>query len=129
MIGEDVVARARAAVGARFRPQGRSVEEGLDCIGLAAFACAVPDARRDYAVSAWQTFEFEAGLEAAGFAKVDEAGAGDLLLVRAGPRQLHVLVLTGDGFVHADARLRRVVEVPGAVPWPAVSAWRQVEGQ
>jgi hypothetical protein len=50
--------------------------------------------------------------------------AGDLLLVRAGPHQLHVVILTGEGYLHADARLRRVVEVPGKVPWPVLSVWR-----
>lgn len=38
MSGEAVVARARAAIGARFRPRGRVPEAGLDCVGLAGWA-------------------------------------------------------------------------------------------
>jgi hypothetical protein len=121
----EIVARGRAAVGARFRPQGRSVEEGLDCIGLAALATGCAGVRRDYALRGCDAGVVEEGLRSAGLVRVAEGQAGDVLLVRSGARQLHLLVLTGAGYLHADARLRRVVEVPGAVPWPAVSAWRK----
>jgi hypothetical protein len=58
--------------------------------------------------------------------KIDaaEARSGDILLVQAGPGQHHLLVLVEGGFVHADAGLGRVVERPGAVPWPVLAAWR-----
>jgi hypothetical protein len=56
-----------------------------------------------------------------------EASAGDVLLVRAGAGQDHFLILLENGFVHADARLGRVVETPGAVAWPVRSAWRIME--
>jgi hypothetical protein len=56
-----------------------------------------------------------------------EARAGDVLLVRAGFGQDHFLILVEDGFVHADARLGRVVETPGALAWPVLCAWRIVE--
>lgn len=39
---DAVVARARALVGTRFRPQGRRREHGLDCIGLVAAAAELP---------------------------------------------------------------------------------------
>jgi lipoprotein Spr len=128
MRGEAIVARARALVGVRFRPQGRSAGLGLDCIGLAAMATERPLAGvpRDYRLRSSDAATLEAGLRSAGLVPVapDEAAGGDLLVVQAGPAQLHVIVLTGAGFVHADAGLRRVVEVPGAVPWPALSGWR-----
>ena len=56
-----------------------------------------------------------------------DARAGDVLLVEAGPGQHHFLVLVEEGFVHADAGLGRVVETPGAVPWPVIAAWRVLE--
>ena len=61
-----------------------------------------------------------------GFRRMVPAGAepGDVLLVRSGPMQLHAVILTDLGYIHADASLRRVVEVPGRLPWPALSAWR-----
>ena len=54
-------------------------------------------------------------IAAAGFARATEAVAGDLLLIAAGPGQLHLAVWTGAGIVQAHAGLRRVVETPG---WP-----------
>src|SRR3712207_7037475 len=39
-----------------------------------------------------------------------DAVDGDVLLVQPGPAQLHVVILTPDGYLHADMRLRRVVE-------------------
>ena len=49
---------------------------------------------------------------------------GDILLVNAGSGQHHFVVLVDGGFVHADSGMRRVVERPGAVPWPVLAAWR-----
>jgi hypothetical protein len=115
-------------VGTRFRPQGREPELGLDCVGLAGCAAGIPahELPRDYALRS------EAGEAAMRFAmagrigtvKRKAAGEGDILLVRCGPGQHHLVVLVAGGFVHADAGLRRVVEVPGAVPWPVLAAWR-----
>ena len=39
---DGIVARARALIGTRFRPQGRSAAEGLDCVGLVALAVLSP---------------------------------------------------------------------------------------
>lgn len=128
MSNEDAVARARAMLGVRFRPQGRCAETGLDCIGLAAIAGGVParDVRADYGLRESDAAKIEAGFVGSGFVRIvaGEAGAGDVLVVQAGFSQLHVVVLTPEGFVHADAGMRRVVEVPGAVGWPVMSAWR-----
>ena len=123
----NCVERARALIGARFRPQGRSAEIGLDCIGLAMLAYGLPQARvrADYRLHGGSREEMEKGL-APFFDRIPSAAAapGDLLLVEPGARQLHLIVLTPDGYVHADARLRRVVEASGAAPWPLRSAWR-----
>jgi hypothetical protein len=63
-----------------------------------------------------------------GLVPVTGGRAGDVALVRSGPGQLHLVILTGGGFVHADAMLRRVVERPGAVPWPVIGCWRLLAG-
>ena len=124
----EVVARARALVGARFRLQGRSVETGLDCVGVAMMATGSSerDVRRDYCLRSNDADAANDNFDLSGFIRIDPAaaGPGDILVVRPGPAALHVLVLSEDGYVHADMRLRRVVEVPGKVPWPAISAWR-----
>lgn len=125
MSGVEIIARARACLGARFRPQGRSVAEGLDCAGLAAIAYALPEPARDYAMRGEHGGRIGRSLAAAGLSEIaaDAPAAGSLILLRTGPAQVHLAILTGDGFIHADASLRRVVEVPGAPPWPAIAAW------
>jgi hypothetical protein len=58
---------------------------------------------------------------------IAEAEAGDVLLVLAAVGQHHFLILLEHGFVHADARLGRIVETPGPVVWPILAAWHIVE--
>ncbi|HEX8578532.1 MAG TPA: peptidoglycan endopeptidase [Allosphingosinicella sp.] len=130
--GEEIASRARRLVGIRFRPQGRDPSYGLDCIGTAAAAAGVPadQVRRDYALRGQKRAEIEEGLCDLGFQPVPggEAEAGDILVCSAGPAQVHVVVRTEEGFVHADARLRMVVERPLPLPWPAESVWRRAGG-
>ena len=91
-------------------------------------ATGIPEARvrRDYDVRSQDVQEAHGNFVACGLLRIapEEAEGGDLLLVRPGPAQLHVVLATDLGYIHADASLRRVVEVPGLVPWPIVSAWR-----
>jgi hypothetical protein len=47
------------------------------------------------------------------------------MLLRPGERQLHLAVLTGSGFVHAHAGIRRVVEAPGFPEWPMLRGYRR----
>lgn len=120
-----VVRRARSLIGCRFRPQGREPELGLDCVGLvcAAFELPADSIPRDYRLRSGALPRLQAEL-ARFFRPVFSARAGDLLVLRSAPRQLHLAVMTDRGFVHADARLRRVVETPGTSSWPLVSAHR-----
>ena len=123
MSGAGVLARARAAIGAPFRPQGRTTAEGLDCVGLAALALGRA-APRDYRLRTGDTARVVAGLQAAGLRAVADPRPWDLLLCRSGPGQLHLAIRSEDGIVHADAIARRVVERPGPVPWPVLGCWR-----
>ncbi len=113
--GAAAVAAARACIGARFRPQGRDADHGLDCVGLAARAYGL-DAPGGYAPRGGDAARVAERIAAAGFRPADEAAAGDLLLIEAGPGQSHLGVWTGASLVQAHAGLRRVVETPG---WPA----------
>ena len=119
----EAAARARTAVGARFRLHGRDPASGLDCVGLAALALRV-DAPTGYALRGGDEPAVAAMLDGL-LVRVDAALPGDLLLMRAGPGQLHLAIGTDGGFVHADAGLRRVVERPGAPPWPVLGRWRR----
>lgn len=121
---ERIVARARKLVGVRFRPQGRSREIGLDCIGLVAAALRVEAPPADYALRGGSAAQLDAGLRAAGLRPVAAARAGDVLVLAAGAGQLHLAIFTGEGLIHADAGLRRIVERPGPAPWPVLGSWR-----
>ena len=122
------MARARALVGCRFRPQGRSPELGLDCIGLACAAYGIPaeEIPCDYRLRGDFRDRIEREL-AARFQRVCALRPGDLLLLSVAGDQLHLAVKTDLGFVHADAGLRTVVETPGTPPWPVISAYRMLE--
>lgn len=124
--GARALDRARGALGTRFRLHGRSVADGLDCVGLAglAYECAVPSG---YRLRSGDVGQVARGIAGAGLVRVEAARAGDLLLVRSGPGQLHLAIASDDGVIHADAVLRRVVERPGPVPWPVVARWRRGE--
>jgi cell wall-associated NlpC family hydrolase len=122
----DVVLRARSLIGCRFRPQGRDPEIGLDCIGLVVAAFAIPahSIPRDYALRGG-SFDRLKSVLGRFFRGVTRTASGDVLVFKSGPEQLHLGILTERGFIHADARLRRVVETPGAAPWPVLSAHRR----
>ena len=122
--GDAAVLRARALVGVRFRPQGRDAERGLDCVGLVAMALGRGPASDDYALRGGGLARVEQGLRTAGLVLASDALPGDVLVMRSGPEQLHLGVWTGAGLVHADARLRRVAERPGAPAWPVLGIWR-----
>lgn len=130
MPGERAVAAARAALGVRFRLHGRSAE-GLDCVGLAALALRaegfegrVPSG---YTLRSGDAVRVRVAIEALGLVPAAEPRPGDLLLFRAGPGQLHFAIQAEAGIIHADARLRRVVERP-ELPWPVIGRWRPATG-
>lgn len=130
MTGVLLAEAAEAFVGAPFRLHGRNPATGLDCVGLAAAALSAcgraaiePRAYglRNRTIAPLLQFAAANGL-------VETASPiepGDIVLVRAGPGQHHVLIAaTGDRFVHAHAGLRRVVAQPGPLPWPVERRWR-----
>lgn len=121
----QIVARARACVGVQFRPQGRDPAIGLDCAGLAGAAFGIAGLPADYRLRGGDPAVFATMIASFGFSRVENAGAGDLAIVETGPRHYHLIILTGEGFIHAHAGLRRVVETPGPCPWPILSVWRR----
>ena len=124
-------AKALALVGIPFRPQGRG-RDGLDCVGLCLAAYRLPAGlvRIDYRLRGNHRNEVEAVLLAK-FRKLrqDRARLGDLMLMQPAADQLHLGIMTNRGFVHADARLRRVVETPGEPQWPLVGVYRRREAE
>lgn len=118
-----VATRALSIVGAPFRLHGRVAATGLDCVGVVACATglAVPTG---YALRRCDPAAVIALIERAGLVAAGAARAGDVLLMRVGPAQLHLAVRTAAGFVHADAGLGRVVERPGLPEWEVLGSWR-----
>ena len=112
---------ARALVGVRFRLHGRDATHGLDCVGLVALAAGL-EAPTGYGWRSGDEGRVAAMLDAVFARGADAPGA--ILLLRAGPGQLHLAIRVSDGIVHADAIARRVVERPGPVPWPVLGCWR-----
>jgi lipoprotein Spr len=133
--GSAIAAAGRALCGVCFRPQGRDKAIGLDCVGVVGAALA----EAGYSVRVSSDYAQRGGNAAGMAAMMDRSGlhrialataeAGDVLLLETGAAQFHLALLTADGFVHADAVLRRVVEVPGRPRWPAIGAWRAVAGE
>jgi hypothetical protein len=126
MSGDHVAAAARALVGTRFRLHGRDPATGLDCVGLVAAALAgagwegrVPSG---YPLRGGEAGRIAALLDR-DLARTSGARPGCVALAMPGAGQFHLLVMTAQGFVHADAGLRRVVERPGAPPWPLFGFW------
>jgi cell wall-associated NlpC family hydrolase len=131
MSGEALALAAESFVGASFRLHGRDPITGFDCLGLVLMAMAeigravrLPVRYRLRNVDPERFFRMAA---AAGFAEIiePELEVGDVLLLEAGPAQLHLAIVgTSGGIVHAHAGLRRVVATPFPLPWPVVRQWR-----
>ena len=126
MAAKDAV-RALALAGVPFRPQGRD-RAGMDCVGmcLATYRIPAEQVRCDYRIRGDHRREVMASL-AKWFWRVGklDARAGDLMLLSVASDQLHLAVRTENGFVHADAGLRRVVHTPGDPPWPVIGVYRR----
>ena len=113
---------AVAAVGTRFRLHGRGLD-GLDCVGLVALALRA-GGYAGVVPTGYSLRGGDWGLLDRVLVRVATAEPGDVLLMAAGPGQIHLGIRTAAGFVHADAALRRVVERPGMPPWPLIGVWR-----
>ncbi|WP_426165812.1 peptidoglycan endopeptidase [Sandarakinorhabdus sp. DWP1-3-1] len=122
------MAAARACVGTRFRPQGRTPGLGLDCVGVVLHAAraagVVPVAVPAYALSGETAGMLVAALADAGCRVVPCAAAGDILVLAPAARQRHLAIVTPAGAVHAHAGLGRVVEGPIDAGWTLIGVWR-----
>lgn len=117
-----IAAAAVAAVGTRFRLHGRGLD-GLDCVGLVALALRAGGYAGEVPTG-YSLRSGDPGVLDRVLVRVAEAEPGDVLLMAAGPGQIHLGIRTAGGFVHADAGLRRVVERPSVPPWPILGVWR-----
>ena len=130
MTGNAIAAAAHALVGARYRPGGRDPATGLDCLGVVAASLAAVGWHARLPVrSTLHRGDVRDAIEIAHLAGlVCPAGntlAGDIMMVRCSPIQLHLLIAAGaERFIHAHASLRRVVLGPSDPAWTFVGRWR-----
>ena len=118
------IARARALIGVPFRLHGRDPASGIDCVGLIGIALDRREvAPTGYALRGGSAESWAAMMDAVARRRRVPPKADDVLLFEAGPVQFHLGIWTGESLIHADARLRRVVETPGPPRWPVVGAW------
>jgi cell wall-associated NlpC family hydrolase len=130
MTGADLARAAEALVGVPYRLHGRDPRSGLDCVGVVAAvletcgrlrSAPAGYGLRNRSITPLLALAEDNGLVASEGPLV----AGDIVLVRPGAGQHHLLVATGgDRFVHAHAGLRRVVAQPGPLRWPLARRWR-----
>jgi murein DD-endopeptidase / murein LD-carboxypeptidase len=127
---EQIAAFATSQIGVPFRLHGRSPGLMLDCAGLieaslraAGCQILVP---LDYSLRGDFTDVIQNLAATAGLIQCENGPSktGDIVLAQCGPQQMHLLVATASGHVHAHAGLRRVVVTPGPVPWPILQIWR-----
>jgi hypothetical protein len=133
MSGSELARAAQALAGCGFRLHGRDPATGLDCIGVLAAALttigrAAP-LPTGYRLRAHRASRAEEWARACGLSPAEgPIRPGDILLVRPGPCQFHlVIALDRHRCVHAHAGRKRVVvtEMPGG--WQIVGHWRLQE--
>ena len=129
-----VVEAARQCVGTRFRPQGRVIGLGLDCVGVVLIAARAVGVRLDdvpsYALSGDNSRQLLCALSRSGCVRLarERGAAGDIAVLLPAPGQVHLGVLSPKGLVHAHAGLMRVVEGPVDPAWSWLGSWRLREG-
>ncbi len=127
-----LAAAAVALEGRPWRLHGRDPATGLDCVGLLAAALASLDrpaplptgyTLRIRDLSKWMPDPAALGLEPTS----GPVEAGDVVLLRLGQAQVHLVIAGPDGgWVHAHAGLRRVVcqnHLPDGQP---LGRWRLI---
>ena len=130
IIREMIGLRAQQAVGVRFRLHGRSLETGLDCVGLTAYA--IKPVINNITIPRHYTLRFD-NIAApqdffanTDFSQIDSNcvfQSGDIILVAPSCQQLHFLIKHSQHYVHAHSALRRIVET-NDLPFDAIAAWR-----
>lgn len=135
MTGAALAAAAESLIGCRFRLHGRDPANGLDCIGVLAAALAATGQTARFPTGYRVRTEHFALLpelaRSHGFTPVEgNPQSGDVLFIRPGPGQLHLLIAATqpDTFVEAHAGLGRVVLTAGPTADPVLHQWRLCAG-
>ena len=132
--GDALAAAARALVGTRFRLGGRDPARGLDCFGVLDAALRAIGRTPSLPIGYRQRRLALPALDPWFVANTlvrcrPPARAGDVMLLDCGPAQPHLAILSSSGFVHAHARVGRVIETPGTPPWPVIGHARPIDAR
>lgn len=125
---------AQALVGTPYRVNGRSVDTGVDCIGLVSLALAAIGRMHSplptYGLRNLNRARFAHLLVELGLVEArGDSGPGDIVLLRPSAAQYHLAIIGPDDMpIHAHAGLRRVVTSPAPLPWPTEEQW-QIAGE
>jgi hypothetical protein len=117
-------------VGIPFRLHGRDRARGLDCVGVleaAAAACGMQiRLPNGYALRSRRLPCLDSALRSLSLSPATgQPQAGDVLLLRPGPCQHHLVIAVPDArIVHAHAGLRRVVMSDQPPHWAVAAHWR-----
>lgn len=118
-IASVLVRSARECIGSRFRLQGRDPQWGLDCVGLVIWSAqqagVILQDQFDYSLhddpQRLDNALNQTLLENIVFIEDDvRLHAGDIVRFVAGGTSMHLGIVTPKTLIHADARLRRIVE-------------------
>ena len=122
----EIAAQAiRTGLGGASAGQGRSASAGL--VGLIAVAFGRHDVPRDYDLRTADEARWMAELDARLTRMSGPLQPGQVLLMQAGPAQLHLGLWTGHSLIHAHAGLRQIVETPGPPAWPILGQWQSAQ--
>lgn len=133
MTGAELAEAAEQLIGTPYRLHGRDPTTGLDCAGLLAAAMtllgrtiALPTGYglRLSDLARWLPDPARYGLAPA----ARPVRPGDVALFQPGPGQYHLAIAASDGasWIHAHARLRRVVRDPGPPAGAILHHWRPI---
>lgn len=128
--GASLADAASRFIGVRFQLNGRDPRRGLDCIGLIACSLEVigekPVVPEGYSLRNSDPSRWFNCAELSGFER--ESGpfeAGDVLLIKPGPGQHHLMIAANQrDVIHAHAGLRRVVRQPIVSATKFLAHWR-----
>ena len=117
MLSEEIIAAARQCVGVPFRHQGRSLDTGMDCAGVALYvAAAIGCDSLDVSgygrspASGHLELTLDSQPDLNRVLDIDARQPGDLLLMRFAREPQHLAVLVGENIIHAYASIGRCVE-------------------
>jgi len=113
MTPDEIVATARECLGVPFRHQGRSLTNGVDCIGVVShvagkwFDVVEPPA---YArMPSGGLLEYWINKNPCAH-RVREMMRGDILVMRYKREPMHLAIFTGETIIHSTEAMGRVVE-------------------